>query len=46
MPRSLRIPAQLWHAAIAKAALEGTTVTAVTIEALTEFVNTPSQERH
>lgn len=43
--RTLRVPAGLWAAAVSKAALEGTTVTAVTIEALTEFVNTPLQDR-
>lgn len=37
-PRSLRIPADLWSDAIHKAQDEGTTVTAVTIAALTTFV--------
>ena len=39
MPRSLRIPDELWRAAVAKAASEGTTVTAVVVAALTRYVN-------
>ena len=38
MPRSLRIPDDLWHAARAKAAQEGTTLTAVVIAALRRFL--------
>lgn len=37
MPRSLRIPDDLWHAAVAKARDEGTTVTAVVVAALEAF---------
>lgn len=38
MPRSLRIPPDLWNAAVAKAAEDGTTVTAVVVAALREYV--------
>ena len=38
MPRSLRIPDDLWHAAVAKAREDGTTVTAVVIAALRAYV--------
>ena len=38
MPRSLRIPDELWRAAVAKAKDEGTTVTAVVVAALTRYV--------
>lgn len=38
MPRSLRIPDELWRAAVAKAREEGTTVTAVVVAALTRYV--------
>lgn len=38
MPRSLRIPEPLWVAAVAKARVEGTTVTAVVVRALTRYV--------
>lgn len=39
MPRSLRIPDDLWVQAVAKARAEGTTVTAIVVAALTNFVN-------
>lgn len=39
MPRSLRIPPDLWNAAVAKAADNGTTVTAVVVAALREYVD-------
>jgi predicted HicB family RNase H-like nuclease len=39
MPRSLRIPDELWRAAVAKAREEGTTVTAVVVAALTRYVS-------
>lgn len=38
MPRSLRIPDDLWHAARAKAAAEGTTLTAVVIAFLRRYL--------
>ena len=38
MPRSLRIPEDLWHAARAKAVAEGTTVTAVVVAALKRYI--------
>lgn len=38
MPRSLRIPTDIWSAAVEKAAKDGTTVTAVVTEALRKFV--------
>lgn len=38
MPRSLRIPEDVWHAAVTKARAEGTTVTAIVTEALRRFV--------
>jgi predicted HicB family RNase H-like nuclease len=38
MPRSLRIPPDLWEAAVEKAKAEGTTLTAVVIAALTRYV--------
>lgn len=38
MPRSLRIPDDLWHAAVEKAREDGTTVTAVVIAALRAYV--------
>ena len=37
-PRAIRIPDSLWRAALAKAKSEGTTVTAVVIAALRQFV--------
>ena len=43
MPRSLRIPEDVWCAAVAKARNEGTTVTAVVVERLREYVTTPPQ---
>jgi predicted HicB family RNase H-like nuclease len=36
-PRSLRIPPEVWAAALDKARDEGTTVTAVVVEALRKF---------
>jgi len=38
MPRSLRIPDDLWHAARAKAAEEGTTLTAVVVAFLRRYL--------
>lgn len=38
MPRSLRIPEDLWRAAVARAQADGTTVTAVVVAALREFI--------
>lgn len=38
MPRSLRIPGDLWIAAVTKATREGTTVTSVVIAALVQYV--------
>lgn len=38
MPRSLRIPDDLWHAARAKAEAEGTTLTAVVIAFLRRYI--------
>lgn len=44
MPRSLRIPPDLWNAAVAKAAEDGTTVTAVVVAALREYVGEDTSE--
>lgn len=41
MPRSLRIPPELWAAAVDRAQAEGTTVTAVVVAALRAFVARP-----
>ena len=38
MPRSLRIPTELWDAALAKAQGEGVTLTAVVVKALERYV--------
>ena len=38
MPRSLRIPEDVWSAAIAKAKAEDTTVTAVVVAALRKYL--------
>lgn len=38
MPRSLRIPEDVWLAAVAKAKAEGTTVTAVVTAALRRYL--------
>lgn len=38
MPRSLRIPEDVWRAAVAKAQAEGTTVTAVVVKALERYL--------
>jgi len=38
MPRSLRIPEDVWRAALEKAKAENTTVTAVVVEALRQFI--------
>lgn len=43
-PRSIRVPDDLWIAAVAKAKAEGTTVTDVILEALRGFVATPVAE--
>jgi len=45
MPRSLRIPEQVWRASVDKARAEGTTVTAVVVEALREYVTPPPPQR-
>lgn len=37
MPRSLRIPDDVWQAALAKARAEGTTLTSVVVAALREY---------
>lgn len=37
MPRSLRIPRDVWDAAVAKARAEGTTVTAIVVAALRRY---------
>jgi hypothetical protein len=36
-PRSLRIPEDVWRAALAKAREDGTTLTAVVVDALREY---------
>lgn len=38
MPRSLRIPEDVWTAAVSKARDEGTTVTAVVVKALRRYL--------
>lgn len=38
MPRSLRIPDDLWQATLDKAHAEGTTVTAIVVRALRRYV--------
>ena len=38
MPRSLRIPEDVWIAAVEKAKREGTTVTAVVVAALLRYL--------
>lgn len=38
MPRSLRIPEDVWSAAVEKAKAEGTTVTAVVVAALRRYL--------
>lgn len=40
-PKSLRIPDDLWQAAVDKAQSDDTTVTAVVIKALERFVKRP-----
>jgi predicted HicB family RNase H-like nuclease len=40
-PRAVRVPDDLWEAAIDKAQADGTTVTAVVIKALERFVKRP-----
>lgn len=37
MPRALRIPDDVWQAALAKARAEGTTLTAVVVEHLRRY---------
>lgn len=39
MPRSMRIPEDVWTAAVAKAREEGTTVTAVVVSALRRYLS-------
>lgn len=41
MPRSVRIPDELWHAALAKAEERGTTLSEVVRRALERFVAKP-----
>jgi hypothetical protein len=43
-PRAIRIPTDLWQAALAKAREDGTTVTAVVLAALREFTETPRRQ--
>jgi len=38
MPRSVRVPDDLWHAAVAAAQGRGETVTAIVIKALESYV--------
>jgi len=38
MPRSLRIPEDVWRAAVAKAKDEGTTVTSIVVAALRKYL--------
>lgn len=40
-PRAIRIPDDLWAAALEKAQAEGTTVTAVVLKALERFIKKP-----
>jgi hypothetical protein len=40
--RAVRVPDELWAAALAQAAAEGTTVTAVVLEALRAFTRAPA----
>lgn len=39
LPRSLRIPPDLWAAAVTKAKAEGTTVTALVVDFLRRYVS-------
>lgn len=41
MPRSLRIPEDIWSAAVVKTRAEGTTVTAVVVAALRRYLMRP-----
>lgn len=43
MPRSLRIPEDVWRAAVDKARVEGTTVTAVVVKALDRYLGSPAE---
>lgn len=45
MPRSLRIPEDVWQAAVEKARTEGTTVTAVVVSALQTWLMRPPPPR-
>jgi hypothetical protein len=45
LPRSLRIPDDVWQAALAKARDEGTTLTAVVVTALRKFASTERTPR-
>ena len=40
-PRAIRIPEDVWRAALERAKAEGTTVTAVVLDALREFIGHP-----
>ena len=37
-PKAIRVPDDLWNEAVAKAAAEGTTLTAIVVKALERFV--------
>lgn len=43
--RAIRIPDEVWHAAVAKARNEGTTVTAVVTAALHKYLRTPAKSQ-
>lgn len=40
-PRAIRVPDDLWQAAMEKAQSEGTTVTAVVLKALQRYIKRP-----
>ena len=39
--RNIRVPDEVWHAAVEKARAEGTTVTAVLVKALQKYLTRP-----
>ncbi len=43
--RTMRIPDDVWLAAVAKARDEGTTVTAVVVAALRKYLRTPAKPK-
>jgi hypothetical protein len=45
MPRSLRIPEDVWQAALAKARAEGRTLTDVLVAYLRRYISTPPRKR-